>query len=346
MFLGIGLSLCQPRRGGTPTPTPTPGISAPVISQTSGAGTNPFTWSVAENPDFQVGDFWHVQRATGTDATAAQVNLLAGTLNGEAIQRIEHGDLVDNYTIVFTDLTPTPTGPLALRLRVERDDGIGGTTLGAWSNVLTDTIAATSVAALTASDGTSKSQYINTTGTPKLTATMNNDLGAPCNVKATVAASGKRHWEVTLNSNSNQANNFSIGITDLAFTVGPGLIFPRPGNGTDPGVSINLPRGSSNVNLYVNGGYVGDYALISAFAPGDLIIIEQDDAAKTVSFWHSRSGTHQLLVTTTLTSNIPTNWTAVVAGYGNSGGTPDSMTCNFGASAFAKTPSSGYSFYG
>lgn len=111
---------------------------APEISQTSAAGSAPFSWRTVNNSAYSAGMYWHVQRAT------SPADLNAGTLNGEAIQMIQPQDLAaDSPGVVFADLGSTPTGTLALRERVGKDDGSGVLVWGEWSNVLQDTIAAT-----------------------------------------------------------------------------------------------------------------------------------------------------------------------------------------------------------
>lgn len=117
---------------------PTGPPPAPEISQTSTAGSAPFSWRTVNNSAYSAGMYWHVQRATSV------ANLNAGTLNGEAQQMIQPQDLsADSPGVVFADLGSTPTGTLALRERVGRDDGSGVLVWGDWSNVLQDTIAAT-----------------------------------------------------------------------------------------------------------------------------------------------------------------------------------------------------------
>ncbi|QDZ07457.1 hypothetical protein FPZ24_08165 [Sphingomonas panacisoli] len=119
-----------------------PGITAPVISQTSSAGVNPLLWTTAENATFFPGFFWNVQTATGANTTVAQANLLAGTTTANIIQQIEPGDLAGNV-VTFAGLTTTSTpGPIALRERVGSDDGMGGYIWGPYSNVIADTIVA------------------------------------------------------------------------------------------------------------------------------------------------------------------------------------------------------------
>lgn len=322
-----------------------PTSDTPVIVQTSAPGSVPFGFSTTDNTAWAAGDFWRVQRATGTDISNAIANLIAGTTNADVIQQIQENDITATATILFPKLLAAPTGPLAIRLLVGHENGLGGYNWTAASNILTDTMPATSTVTLQPTDSTHKSQYTTVTGTPPLTMAMNNDLGAPCNVTATAAASGKRHFEVTLNSHNTNYAWFSIGVTDFAEVVGPGLVFPRPGVGIT-GASINIGN-YGVVNLYVNGAYVNDYALIGGAAPqmGDTIVVEFDDVAHTVSWYHVRGATVQFLVTATLTSLIPTNWTAIVGMYGNTGA-PDACTLSFGASPFAMSLSSGYLYYG
>lgn len=109
------------------------GAPSLTIARSSTAGAKPFTWRLVDSSLLSAGDFWNVQRATST------ANLTAGVLNGQATQQITQSDLVGG-DVVFPDLTATPSGPLALRVRVGREDGQGGYVWSDWSNILTDTI--------------------------------------------------------------------------------------------------------------------------------------------------------------------------------------------------------------
>lgn len=171
-------------------------ITAPVISQTSTTGANPFLWTTAENATFYPGYYWNVRTATGASEAAASTALLAGTTTADIIQAIEPGDLAGD-TITFTGLTTTSTaGPFALYERVGAEDGLGGYNWGAWSNVLTDTLAGGGGASTW--NSAAKSTYITLSNSDK-TATAPVDAGGVVTViGATGKTTGKWYFEVAV----------------------------------------------------------------------------------------------------------------------------------------------------
>lgn len=129
-WLGIGVGVTDlpvyQRSGGGAS-----GLAAPVITQTSTAGANPFTFSVAENATYFPGYYWNAQSSAVSD--------FATTLS-DVIQQIEPGDLSGTDDIILTGFVTATSGAMYTRLRVGIEDGLGGYTWGAWSNVLFDTI--------------------------------------------------------------------------------------------------------------------------------------------------------------------------------------------------------------
>lgn len=117
-----------------------PGVPlvAPVITRDGTPGTSPFSWVIQNDDSFHEGYYWNVQRATSV------ANLTAGTLNANVIQQVKSSDLYGD-PVVFDELGSTPIGDLALRMRIGYDNGAGGYVWGPWSNILTDTIAASFV---------------------------------------------------------------------------------------------------------------------------------------------------------------------------------------------------------
>lgn len=338
----------------TPTPTPTPPpppmptITKPTIVQTSASGASPFKWQVADDPSFQPGYLWHVQRATGGSVAAALGNLGAGTLNGEAIQEITPQDLATTGDIVFADLTATPSGPLALRVRVGADNGTGVIAWGTWSDPITDTIAVVASATLyTGAVGVNRSNYTSVSGNPALTvastAAGNGQLSS-ARTTSSPAANTKVHIEATLNSVGDAYPKFNFGVSDASLDLSG---YPTPGSGTNKGFSLQ-GYGTDSIRFFANGtsgvGNNGnDYAF--AFVVGDVLVIEFDVVTGKVDAWagHNSSGTWawtKLGPQLTLASP-PSSYTAQAGG----NGLTDSLTINFGATAFAKAPSTGYSIY-
>jgi hypothetical protein len=223
------------------------------------------------------------------------------------------------------------------RARITR----GGVT-SAWSNSQSKTIDAAAAAQLVAGTGstgagTNRSQYINTSGTPVLTFACNADVGAACLVRSTDVPPSKAHFEAKCTVLPNTTDRMLVGVSDSALALGAS-VFTYPGQ-TGAGATLRAAAGGTSWGLRINGG---DTAVTAPFAlaVNDTIVCEFDTAAKTISYWIVRSGTPTLLISTTLTSNIPTNWTADVGWDASNGNTG---LINFGGSAWAKTPSTGYS---
>jgi hypothetical protein len=212
----------------------------------------------------------------------------------------------------------------------------------AWSNSVNKTTDAAPAAASLVSGtgstgaGTNRSQYINTSGTPVLTFTCNADVGAACLVRSTDAPPSKGHYEVTVGTII-AGSKMLLGVSDSALALGA-AVFTYPGQ-TGAGCILRAVQNSTSWVVFANGTSSAITAP-NTLAAGDIISCEFDTATKAVVFKHKRSSTVTTLSTTTLTSNIPTNWTATVGADAANG---DSGTCNFGASAFAITPTSGYS---
>lgn len=314
----------------TAAATPT-AISAVTLAQTSVAGSSPFNWSISI-PDATIyaGQFWRVQVATDSGFTAITQNFTQIIVPGDFVSGPTFGSFI------------TPSGLFYLRMRVEQDEGVTPATSD-WSNTLSDTIVASS-ATLVTTNGVNKSSFVTVTGTPALTFTANNgSIGSAGNTMVrtlTEAANSKFHYEVTVNS---IASVISCGIVDLATAVGgAGTSTIYPGNGALPGCTVRF--GTASATPYRNGG-AGSANASAGLQVGDVIVVEGDKATNTVNFYRRRAGvTSPALFTLTLTSNIPSVWHAFV-GVSNANLT-DSGTVNFGATAFASTPTSGYGIYG
>jgi hypothetical protein len=212
----------------------------------------------------------------------------------------------------------------------------------AWSNTVTKTMDAAAAAQLVSGTGstgagTNRSQFINTSGTPVLTFACNADVGAACLVRSISAPPSKAHFEAKCTVLPNTTDRMLVGVSDSALALGAS-VFTYPGQ-TGAGATLRAAAGGTAWGLRINGGDTSVTAPF-ALAVNDTIVCEFDTSAKTISYWIVRSGTPTLLISTTLTSNIPTNWTADVGWDASNGNTGLS---NFGGSAWAKTPSAGYS---
>lgn len=312
-------------------------ITAPVATLTSAAGDAPQV-DLAFDGTVYAGYYLRVERSTtGTkDGTGAYTSPTLSVL-----YQITSSDLSDGITDIelATEGYAPPTGTWYHHYRIEREDGA----MSVWSNELTGTVV-TSIAQLVTSTGVNKSQYVNVTGTPILTATSNNNVGGQCDVKADVSASGKRHFEVTILSISPaaQAGPAMVGVVDASTAIGP-AVFGAIGSATLGGAAVEIKR-NGTTSVTVNNTTVST-ASVGTPQVGDIIVCEFDTTASAISFWHKRGATETSLGSYTMTSGIPTTYHAVVGVYTNLSGA-DAVQCNFGASAFAKTPSTGYLMYG
>ena len=244
---------------------------------------------------------------------------------------------IPNAALAESGYTNPGGGTYWQRYRWEREDGV----VGPWS-VVTDTISV-STAVWHSSVGVNKSFYVTNVGT--LQAYVNAGVGSQSGVRSTSAKTGQGHFEATIDSFSSTNPQMFFGITDAATELGP-IKYPLPGQDF-PGCSVRTAPGQG-FTVRSNGEAVGYSTGITPPVAGDKLICEFDTVANTVEFWHWRQATgtsYQIGSTVTLTSQIPAAWHGFVGGsFGNSDGTDaDKFTGNFGASPWARTPTSGYS---
>lgn len=265
------------------------GITAPVITQTSTAGANPFLWTTAENATFYEGFYWNIVTATGASTGAASTNLLAGTTTANVIQQIDAADLSGTDPITFTGLTTTSVaGPFALRERVGSEDGLGGYNWGAWSNVLTDTLAG---------GGGGGGATFSTTNKTSFGALSNANLtwsydgaagsGSMCAAGSSTKTTGK--WEIALVIDYRGATGFSNPV-NIGFCLGSEDLtppFPAPGYTNSHGLCFKAYPAATSI--YQAAAYTGtDYGSMASSADVRLIV---DIDAKLV--WVKINGTAQ-----------------------------------------------------
>lgn len=329
MFLGISLNLCSCLRaltGGAP-----PAVLAPVLTRTSSAGAAPLTMDATNGV---AGYTLHLQ-----------IDNTAGGLFPSPEQDILHTLTESEAASGDIDLSgemATPSGYYEARCRWERDDGANS----AWSNTITDTIVS-SVAKLTSTAGTSRHANLTwpaVAGSHELDL-KNADWGATYKSRATISGTGKKHFEMTFVGwdPGGSASLFVIGLDDGSYDFNGAAATAFPGNsGTANGISLRFDEGggSTSGTVYKGGSFTGAGANSDLLA-GDIIIVEFDTAADTVDFYRRRSGsTVQIGATHTGQS-----WSNTMYAFGGCNRV-DSGTFNFGATAFASAPNSGYVFYG
>jgi hypothetical protein len=189
-----------------------------------------------------------------------------------------------------------------------------------------------SAVAFVTTNGTSKHANI-TLSNSNLTEVGSAADGATQMVRADTAKTGKRQFEVTVDvaGVAKQVVGVDQGDTDLSADLAV------PGTSVAHGVVLTIP-GSGGYQIHKNGvntqGNTG-----GAPAVGDVITVEYDSTAGSVSFYLTHSGsTSQLGATETGVSL--SSWYAIVGGEYNT-----QRTANFGGSAFTHALSSGYSAY-
>jgi hypothetical protein len=160
-------------------------------------------------------------------------------------------------------------------------------------------------------------------------------------VRATQASPGKRQFEVTLDVVPSGAPNIRIGLDDgsgdLQYWIGgtPSWSF----NGT-----MFYPYSASACQVWTdNAGATVAAGSGGGAQQGDVITVEYDTSAGTVSYYQTRSGSTTLIYTV---SGVPSSYCrAFVSAYRNSTDAAIQMTVNFGATAFTRALSSGYTSY-
>lgn len=206
----------------------------------------------------------------------------------------------------------------------------------------TETVSAPAAAQFTTTNGSSKSQYITVSGTPPLTAIANANTGSNNNVRVTFGVTGKRQFEVTVTSGTTQG--FAIWVDDGSTVLG-NAVYPQIGSATNPkGARFQFTMGGSvaSASIQGNGAAAQTSVANGVIAVGDVISVEFDTVAQTVSFYRTRSGvTVQIGATLTGQTWITGNVFAGVM-IANTG---LQLDANFGGAAFARALSTGYSSY-
>jgi hypothetical protein len=302
-------------------------MGAPVATLTSDAGDPPEV-DLTFGADIFAGYYLRIERSTDgvNDGdggyTTATLDILHQITSGEiAAGEITNADLTaDGYV--------DPTGTWYQQYRFERGDG----EVSPWSNELTGTVTA-SVATWNPTTGVNKNTNL-TLSNGNLTA-LSTLQGAAHGVRATVAASGHKVFETTLDDwrNSDSSAFIGVGVIDSAQDLSSATI---PGDTGIPGAMLRLNDRGTSCQRYANGtNTTGISVPGGTLANGDIIRCVFDTAANTVEWFVIRSGalgTATSISSVTLTtSDITGDWYAFGSGYRNG----DQFTTNFGATAFA-----------
>lgn len=300
-------------------------LDAPVVTVTSAAGVAP-EFEVETLAEY-MGLWLDVQVA---DNNTEDFSVLSQDIS----YQIQMSDLppgsITHEELALEGYT-SPTGPWSIRFRIRRDDGLTSS-----FDVVSGEVTG-STAVLATVTGTAKHTSYDTATYSGLGGRMTANVGGNRGARATVAVTGKRHWEVTIEQISAVAGNkFVMGMCDLAADMSASVL---PGSSGALGAGIRVADNSNNITQLRNGSVASTTNMGSPIAVGDVYVMEFDTVANTVSFWRHRGGTDTLIYgPTTLTSQIPTDWVPTVQGYN----TDDRVSVNFGAGAWAKAPTTDY----
>lgn len=234
----------------------------------------------------------------------------------------------------FTATSNLPAGQLWIRFSFRADDG----SIGVASNVITHTIT-NAVVSLSTTTGTDKSQWIDTDDeVPEVLGKGIANVGAFYWARTTSAPIGtKIHLECTAVTSS-ATGLTSFGIVPAAASLGPSGT--NTYGQTADGITFSFRIGFNVGRLYRNLSNQG-FTLADATQAGDVFIMEIDLVSWAVSVWRKRGATLALVTTQTVTSGQPTDPTAAIAAQR----VDDTGRLNFGGTAFAQTPSTGYAGY-
>jgi hypothetical protein len=309
-------------------PPPAGAITAPTLTRTSAADVNPPVITITRNSTIVIGQYWRFQLAANSGFTTP---LSGESAIRETFRPITSEDFASGEA-QFDALNGIPGGQAWFaRLFVESDSGEESDP----SNTVSGTTVLASTATLASADGANRNQFVTTSG-GNLTMALETDVGGLAKVRTTTQATGKKHFEATINGMQSGYSRVAIGVCDAATDFS--------GNYSPVGVTFQVTSDPA-ADIFVNGSYNSTGPNIGGFAVGDVLVVEFDTTTRQVDLWRVRSGTATVAGTVTIGAGIITNWTAFGGGYSNNGAA-DSLTFNFGASAFAKAPSTGYSFYG
>lgn len=195
--------------------------------------------------------------------------------------------------------------------------------------------ASASTAKLVTTTGASKNQYLAVSGGGLVFGIASGGVGANLWVRSDDPPPVKSHYEITVTALGDAAFlNFGFG--DAAQAL----------NGAYPDIGTNAPGAAAYVRTYEDAAEykhdgVSDSNALGAVV-GDVFSVDLDrsaPAAPVITFRRKRGETVTTMATFTLSSQLPTNWRAVMGGTHGAGG---SATVNFGATPFAITPLSGH----
>lgn len=309
--------------------TAAPDLTAPVATRTSADGAA-LAADVTMAADIYAGFYLRVQRtATGSGAAGDYTTPTLDITHPLTASEVATG------TVTNADLANDgyfdAAGEYWQRYRWEREDGV----VSPWSNQLHDIVTA-SVAKLSATDKSS-----NTTVSADGLTVGNTTNGGSGAAKATISAAGsKLHMEIeVLSIDSSKSTYVFFGIAENGFTLSPSLTqFPGNTGSTAPGFTLRIDSTASPF-LMRNAGIVNTG--LGASVAGDKYAVEYDSVTRQVTVKKNRGGTITSFGPVTLTTAVP----LTIRAFAGTNNTSNSARANFGAAAFAITPTAGFSQY-
>lgn len=302
-------------------------FATPTLAASSAAGTAPLVleWSYPGTDDI-VGLYGQLQVATDNTFATIEQDIVF-FIDGDSWARLDEAiGLL------------TPSGAFSTRIRVCRDNDSGATTVtgtdpqgnavsftadvSAWSNVYSDTIAV-SVAVL---DAAHKESHVALSGNPVLTATMPISWGSPSGVRASIQqVNNDGYFECTWTLGTGSNKKIFVAIVDGTYPIS--TAGGKPGNSSALGCSYNNDGDIFHDSTFSNA---------SGWTAGDKIGVRLNKTTKVVTFY--KNGVAQ---SPTVTLSSCTTFYGAVLVQDNG----DTITANFGASAFSFLPS-GANMYG
>lgn len=214
-----------------------------------------------------------------------------------------------------------------MRARVERDDG----SVSSYSSSMTDTITAASMV-LATTTGQHKDSNVTVTGTPALSFSSSGSFGVGT-LRGSRSFTGTKVWEITPGALP-AGGDFRMGLDSGSVSLNGSYYNAGETAGSDGAALVVQSNATWRIDF---GGSAGGYTSRTHVST-DVYMIEHNTATGIARWYVTPSGgSRALLGTKTLGAGAMFPWF----------GTRDpgtTISVNFGQSAFAGVPTSGYTF--
>jgi hypothetical protein len=292
-------------------------ISTPTLTLQSASGAAPIVLRLGLNSDHYEGQWIHLQLSEGADYSGALLDDYYDLITADDIAR-------ESKTLDGTFVQPTGFYRARVRIETNPDDATVNT-VSAWSTPdVTDTVTATT----TTLDPAQKNASL-TLSNGNLTATGLNQ-GAPMLARTTaqLSAGDKAYLEIHYDSAAS-GGGMCFGVCNSSASM-TNFSFPGSGNSNGGGFQQN--------GLYPGGIY---YGVDEVAGDTYMLAVSRVDAAM-AKFWVGRNGSWKAgedPATDTGGLSVTISQCYGFAGVKRA----EAVTVNFGASAFAYTPPTGFS---